>query len=97
MEKKRFILDGHNMKNDDEFFDEIHRVLCPGFKYFGRNWDALNDVLRGGFGEFELGENIVIQFKYVNSIKKQIGENLLNKFERIVKKNGNIEIVYSNE
>ena len=97
MGKKKFVLDGHNIKTQDNFFDEIHRVLCPGFKFFGRNWNAVNDILRGGFGAFELGENILIQFKYVNSTKKRIGDNIFNKFERIVKQNSNIELLYSND
>jgi hypothetical protein len=32
-----------------EFFDEISRVLIPG-AHWGRNLDAFNDILRGGFG-----------------------------------------------
>ena len=32
------------------FYDEIKRQFCPGFDGFGRNLDALNDVLSGGFG-----------------------------------------------
>ena len=31
------------------FYDEISRVLIPG-AYWGRNLDAFNDILRGGFG-----------------------------------------------
>jgi len=31
-------------------YDEIQRKLCPGFDPFGRNLDALIDILRGGFG-----------------------------------------------
>ncbi len=97
MDKKKIIIDGHNINHIEEFFDEIQRVLCPNFTHFGRNWDDLNDVLRGGFGVFDLGENITLQVKFKNYIKKHLGENFLNKFERIVEKNANIQLIYSNE
>jgi RNAse (barnase) inhibitor barstar len=97
MEKKIIIIEGHNISHIEEFFDEIQRVLCPNFTHFGRNWNALNDVLRGGFGVYDLGENIFLQVRFKNYIKKHLGENFLNKFERIVGKNANVQLIYSNE
>lgn len=47
--KKAYEIDGANFQTLDEFYDEIGRVLVPG-KAWGRNLDALNDILRGGFG-----------------------------------------------
>jgi RNAse (barnase) inhibitor barstar len=44
-----FEIDGANFSTLDEFYEEISRVLVPGV-YWGRNLDAFNDILRGGFG-----------------------------------------------
>jgi RNAse (barnase) inhibitor barstar len=42
-------IDGKNFSTLEEFYDEISRVLIPG-AWWGRNLDAFNDILRGGFG-----------------------------------------------
>lgn len=48
-------LDGTAFDSLDEFFDEVERkILDPGVNW-GRNLDAFNDVLRGGFGSPEGG------------------------------------------
>ena len=59
---KIFTINGRNINSYDEFHDEVQSVLCPKFKHYGRNWHAFNDILRGGFGTFELGEKIIIIF-----------------------------------
>jgi RNAse (barnase) inhibitor barstar len=47
-------IDGNDFSTVDEFFDEISRVLILGARW-GRNLDAFNDILRGGFGTPEDG------------------------------------------
>lgn len=42
-------LDGTRIVSLDTFFDEFSRVVLP-HQTWGRNLDAFNDVLRGGFG-----------------------------------------------
>lgn len=42
------VIDGIRFTTLDEFYDEVERVLIPGV-YWGRNLDAFNDILRGGF------------------------------------------------
>jgi RNAse (barnase) inhibitor barstar len=43
------VIDGARFSTLEEFYDEISRVLIPGADW-GRNLDAFNDILRGGFG-----------------------------------------------
>jgi RNAse (barnase) inhibitor barstar len=45
----RYEIDGSQFSTLEEFFREVSDVLIPG-RYWGRNLDAFNDVLRGGFG-----------------------------------------------
>ncbi len=47
--RKTYEIDGANFSTLDEFFEEISRVLVPGVDW-GRNMNAFNDLLRGGFG-----------------------------------------------
>ena len=50
-------IDGLRFRTLDEFFDEIGAVVIPGSDW-GRNLDAFNDILRGGFGTPEGGLTI---------------------------------------
>jgi RNAse (barnase) inhibitor barstar len=47
-------IDGANFSTVDEFYDEISRVAIPEV-YWGRNLDAFDDILSGGFGTPEQG------------------------------------------
>lgn len=53
-----YIIDGSRMTSLEAFFDEITRVLVPDYSYWGRNLDAFNDILRGGFGTPDEGFTI---------------------------------------
>jgi RNAse (barnase) inhibitor barstar len=48
-QKPVYEIDGSRFETLEAFFDEISRVLVPG-AHWGRNLDAFNDILRGGFG-----------------------------------------------
>ncbi len=90
---KEFAIDGHNMRSVDEFWDEVQRVLCPDFKHFGRNLDALVDILRGGFGAFELGETIRLRFIHQNYAEKHLQASFVRRVRRIMEKGPNVEMV----
>ena len=94
--KKTFILDGHKMKTEIEFYNGVQRVLCPSFSKMGRNLDAFNDILRGGFLTFEYGEEITLQFKYRKYAQKHLGRGFIKKIEQIIASNENIEYNISN-
>jgi RNAse (barnase) inhibitor barstar len=47
--KPTFTIDGSRFATLDEFYDEIERELLRG-AFWGRNLDALNDIMRGEFG-----------------------------------------------
>jgi RNAse (barnase) inhibitor barstar len=47
-------IDGNDFSTLEEFYDEVSRVLIPDAQW-GRNLDAFNDILRGGFGTPESG------------------------------------------
>src|SRR5271168_2309890 len=47
-------IDGDLFDTREGFYDEVSRALIPGV-FWGRNFDAFNDILRGGFGTPEGG------------------------------------------
>jgi RNAse (barnase) inhibitor barstar len=54
MAKAVYEIDGDDFTTLEEFYDVISRVLIPGADW-GRNLNAFNDILRGGFGTPEDG------------------------------------------
>ena len=54
---KVYVIDGERFETLEEFFQQISLVLIPGADW-GRNLDAFNDILRGGFGTPDEGFEI---------------------------------------
>ncbi len=44
-----YVFDGAKITSLEAFYDEVSNVLVPGASW-GRNLNAFNDILRGGFG-----------------------------------------------
>jgi RNAse (barnase) inhibitor barstar len=49
-----YVIDGAEVATLEDFFQRISDVVIPGAAW-GRNLDAFNDILRGGFGTPEEG------------------------------------------
>lgn len=64
--RHEYTIDGNDFSTLEEFYDVIGAVLIPNSKW-GRDLDALNDVLRGGFGTPDNGFRI----RWVNSDKSR--------------------------
>lgn len=72
--KISFEIDGNNFSNLSEFYDEIERKLTKNLDFkIGRNLDALNDVLRGGFGTYEYEEPFTLVWKNIEKSKNDFG------------------------
>lgn len=69
-------IDGNKFSNLNEFYDEIELKLTNGLGWkIGRNLDALNDVLDGGFGVHEINENIELIWLNSGKSKLDLGWN----------------------
>ena len=72
---KTIIIDGNNFSNLEEFYDEVEAKLTKGLDWkIGRNLDAYNDVLRGGFGVHDYEEKIEITWKNSDKSKADLGQ-----------------------
>jgi RNAse (barnase) inhibitor barstar len=64
-------LDGNNFSSLDSFYNEVENKLTQNLNWkIGRNLNAFNDVLRGGFGIHDYENSLVI--KWSNSNKSQM-------------------------
>lgn len=66
------VVDGIRIDNLEGLWDEVTRSLIPGTEW-GRNLDAFNDILRGGFGTPEDG--FVIRWLNVERSRQVLGWN----------------------
>jgi RNAse (barnase) inhibitor barstar len=85
---KDIIIDGDNFSTLMEFYDEVENKLTRGLDWrIGRNLDAFNDVLSGGFGVHEYEEFIRIKWVNAEKSKKDLGQvETIKYFEEKLKK-----------
>jgi RNAse (barnase) inhibitor barstar len=77
-----FVLDGATFSDLDGFYDEVSHCLIPGTPW-GRNLDAFDDILSGGFGTPEGG----FELRWLNSevSRSALGwEATIARYERLV-------------
>jgi RNAse (barnase) inhibitor barstar len=67
---KEFVIDGSRFSTLEGFYEEIDRVLIRGANW-GRNLDAFNDILRGGFGTPD--EGFVLRWSQSETSRKELG------------------------
>ena len=75
---QRFFIDGNSFSDLDSFYDEVERKFTNGLDWnIGRNLDALNDVMRGGFGTFDYEEPIEIFWSFSDISRNVLGWNIM--------------------
>ena len=67
---KEYILDGSKVTTLEAFFDEVSNTLIPGASW-GRNLDAFNDILRGGFGTPD--EGFILRWTHSEASRAYLG------------------------
>ena len=68
--KPTYQIDGQRFQTLEAFYDEISRQLIPDV-FWGRNLDAFNDILRGGFGTPEGG--FVLRWRNSEVSRRNLG------------------------
>lgn len=90
---KEIVIDGNNFDDMESFYDEVERKICPEFDGFGRNLDALNDVLYGGFITFELEEQVVLIWRNFNKSKREFNKKEFDLILEIIQANKHIKFI----
>jgi RNAse (barnase) inhibitor barstar len=65
-----YVLDGTKIGSLEAFYEAISCTLIPGAGW-GRNLDAFNDILRGGFGTPE--EGFTLRWVHSDIAREQLG------------------------
>ena len=79
--KKEIIIDGNSFRSLSGFYDEVEGKMTKGLDWkIGRNLDAYNDVLRGGFGVHSYEEPVKIRWVNSENSKKALGPKATVKY-----------------
>jgi len=82
-------INGNNFSNLSEFYDEVERKMTSGLDWkIGRNLDAFNDILSGGFGVHEFGENYQLTWTNADKSNSELMEfqiliDIIKEYENI--------------
>ena len=90
IEKKKFAIDGKDFSDLKGLYNAIGKQLVENNKW-GKNWNAFNDILRGGFVKTEYDEPFTLTWRNAN-----VSRNRLEDFDSIVNligKHSHIELV----
>ena len=68
--KKIYEIDGLDIQSLDDFYEVVSTILIPGANW-GRNLDAFNDILRGGFGTPD--EGFILRWKNSAVSRERLG------------------------
>jgi RNAse (barnase) inhibitor barstar len=68
------VLDGNQFHDLPSFYDEVERTMTKDLGWdFGRNLDAFNDVLRGGFGVYDYEEPVRLIWRHSYKSRADLG------------------------
>jgi RNAse (barnase) inhibitor barstar len=71
IEQKEFDIDGNNFTDLKGFYNAIGNQLVDKNDW-GKNWNAFNDMLRGGFIKTEYGEPFILRWKNAEISKSKL-------------------------
>ncbi len=70
-------IDGTRFGDLNSFYKHMDELLTDGTMRVGHNLDAFNDLLRGGFGVFDYGEQVDIYWDSFEQSRETLGDGLL--------------------
>ena len=83
--REMFTIDGRRFSNMAGFYDEVEQVFICGLDWkIGRNLNAFNDILRGGFGRHEYGQPIHIQWLAYEKSVRDLGKEIMDTIVEII-------------
>ena len=85
-------INGNKFSNVSGFYKEVERQMIAGLNWkMGRNLDAFNDILSGGFGVHEVGEKFILKWHRSDKSKSELKE--FKRIIEIIKSNPHIELI----
>lgn len=74
-----YIIDGGKFSSKNGFYNFVEKTFTQGLNFkIGRNLNAFQDVLYGGFGMHDCDEHIIIKWKNLAKSREQLDSKFLN-------------------
>ena len=84
-QRQEFTIDGRHFSDMDGFYDEVEQVFTSVLdRRIGRNLNAFNDILRGGFGRHEFGNPIHIKWLSYEKSVRDLGKETMDTIVEII-------------
>lgn len=81
IDKKTIIINADNFSDLPGFYEEMNKLFMKDIDWkLGQSLDALNDILYGGFGVYDPGEQVVVLWNNFSKSKVDLGpeETIMN-------------------
>ena len=83
-ELKEIVIDGSCFNDLEGFYQEVERKFTRDLSFsVGHNLDALNDILRGGFGVHDYGEAVSIKWIHFSKSRLDLGSETISKIMEV--------------
>ena len=87
-----YIIDGAKFQSEKGFYNYIEKMFTYNLGWkIGRNLDAFDDVLRGGFGKHEYGKRIVVKWKNYKKNESRLNPKFLKIVIEILEEHEDVE------
>jgi len=91
---KIITIDSSRFSSLETFYVEIDNTLTKNLGWeTGHNLDALNDILRGGFGVYGYEEQIKMIWLDIKKAKSDLGQESVQKILEIIKSHRHIDLI----
>ena len=92
--KQEFIINGAKIFSEKSFYKEVENSLLIHNNSIS-HWtlDVFDDLFDGGYGLYELNENIVIRWRNYRKSESKLDPVLLNEILEILQGRSNIELI----
>lgn len=76
MNTKTIIINADNFSDLAGFYEEMNKLFMKDVDWkMGHSLDALNDILYGGFGVYNPGEQVVVLWNHFSKSKRDLGHD----------------------
>ncbi|MDN5216019.1 barstar family protein [Fulvivirgaceae bacterium BMA12] len=89
--KAEYIIDGAKFLSKNGFYNHVEELFTFGLNWkIGRNLNAFNDILHGGFGRHDCDEKIIVKWKNLKKSRERLDEKFLEAALEVLRDNENV-------
>ena len=91
---REYIINGNKFKSSKGFHKYAESIFTFGLSWeTGRNLNAFADILRGGFGQHDYNEEIIVEWRNMNKSKERLPEYIYNSLVEILEEAENVTFI----